>query len=219
MPIRRAARIAAIALACLAYVLGSHWLMTRVESSAWSVVVLLLPTLAAVGGGAWRSGHRGWSVCALLALLALCVQASLGVRISAHALYLAQYVGIYLFLAMAFGATLRSGQTALITALAHRVHGNRFTPAMAAYTRKLTQVWVMFFVCMVGVSIALYLGADFEVWAVFSNLVTPVALAVMFVGEHLIRFRLHPDFARSTLADAVRAYMHTAKSPTQSAQP
>ena len=29
----------------------------------------------------------------------------------------------------------------------------------------------------------------------------------MFVGEHLLRYRLHPEFERATMLDAIRAYM------------
>jgi uncharacterized membrane protein len=44
------------------------------------------------------------------------------------------------------------------------------------------------------------------VWATFANLLTPVAILVMFVGEYVLRYRLHPEFERATLAQAVRAY-------------
>ena len=42
--------------------------------------------------------------------------------------------------------------------------------------------------------------------APFANLLTPLAMLVMFVGEYLLRYRLHPEFERATLAQAVRAY-------------
>jgi hypothetical protein len=33
-----------------------------------------------------------------------------------------------------------------------------------------------------------------------------VAIAALFVGEHLLRYRLHPEFERVSLLDTVRAY-------------
>ena len=48
--------------------------------------------------------------------------------------------------------------------------------------------------------------APFDVWAAFANLVTPLAILLLFVGEYLLRYRLHPEFERATLAQAVRAY-------------
>ena len=35
-------------------------------------------------------------------------------------------------------------------------------------------------------------------WAVFANLLTPLALVAMFVGEYLLRYRLHPEFERAS---------------------
>jgi hypothetical protein len=31
-------------------------------------------------------------------------------------------------------------------------------------------------------------------------------MALMFIAEYLLRYRLHPEFERATLAQAVRAY-------------
>lgn len=211
MQLRIAARVAAFALASAAYVAASHWLMTRTQASAWNVVGVLSPMLLIVAIGAWRSGHRWVGGSAALALAALCVQAILGIKVSSHGLYLAQHAGINFFLALFFGSTLRPGHTPLITTLALRVHGGHISPGHAAYTHKLTLLWVLFFSAIVLISLGLFFGASFDTWAVFANLVTPVATGVMFGGEFLIRYRLHPEFERSTVADAIRAYMHTAK--------
>jgi uncharacterized membrane protein len=213
MSFRVVARIVAIVLASVAYVAGSHWLMTQTQASAWNVVGVLSPMLLVVSIGAWRSGHRWLGACAVLVFAGLCAQALLGVKVSSHALYLAQHAGINLFLALFFGSTLRAGHTPLITTLALRVHGGRLVPGQEAYTRRLTLAWVLFFAAIVAVSLALYAFASFDTWAVFANLVTPVAVAVMFGAEYLLRFRLHPEFERSSVADAIRAYMHNASAP------
>ncbi|HZE90305.1 MAG TPA: hypothetical protein VE029_01145 [Rhizobacter sp.] len=217
MQVRLAARIAAIALAGAAYVAVSHWLMTQTQASAWNVVVVLMPMLVAVAIGAWHSRQRWVAACAALGLAALCAQAAMGMKVSTHVLYLAQHAGINLFLALVFGSTLRAGHTALITTLARRVHGGHLVAAMAVYTRKLTRAWTIFFIGIVLVSVALYAFASFDAWAFFANLVTPIAVAVMFGTEYLIRYRLHPEFERSSVADAVRAYLHGTKAPAQAA--
>ncbi len=59
---------------------------------------------------------------------------------------------------------------------------------------------------MAALSLVLYAFAPFDAWATFANLVTPLAMLLMFVGEYLLRYRLHPEFERATLAQAVRAY-------------
>jgi len=201
------ARILAALLLTVAYIAASHWLMTSAPPSAWNAVAVLAPMLVAIAWGAWRGGQRPLAALATLSLVALCVQASLPTPLSDRLLYLAQHVGINLFLAVGFGGTLRPGQQALITTLAVRVH-RTFTPDMAAYTRRLTGVWTLYFVAMALVSLALYAFASFDAWALFANVLTPLAVVLMFGGEHWLRYRLHPEFERASLADAVRSYMH-----------
>lgn len=201
------ARILAALLLTVAYIAASHWLMSYAPASPWNAVGVLAPMLLAIAWGAWRGGQHPLALLALLCVAALCAQASLPTPLSDRLLYLAQHVGINLFLAVGFGGTLRPGRTALITQLAVRVHRN-FTPDMAAYTRRLTGIWTLYFIVMALLSLALYAFAGFERWALFANVLTPLAVAAMFGGEHLLRYRLHPEFERASLADAIRSYMH-----------
>lgn len=203
-------RVAAFLLLSLAYILGSHWLMTQAKDSAWSVVALLCPMLVVIALGSWRAGNRWLAAAAAAVIAGLCLQALLGVVIPASLLYLGQHVGIHAFLALGFGATLRPGHTALITAMARRVH-RVFTPEMELYTRKLTASWTLYFVAMAALSLLLYAFADFDTWALFANVLTPAAVTAMFVGEHWLRYRWHPDFERATFSDAIRSYMSSGK--------
>jgi len=135
----------------------------------------------------------------------LVFQAWRGHDIPSDWLYVGQHVAIHLLLALVFGLTLQAGREPLVTALARRVHGT-MTPAMAAYSRKVTAAWTGYFVAMATLSLVLYAVTPFDVWAAFANLVTPLAILVMFIGEYLLRYRLHPEFERATLAQAFRAY-------------
>lgn len=217
MSAKTGVRIVGIVLLSLAYIGGSHWLMTQAKDSAWSAVALLAPMLVVIALGSWRAGNR-WLFAAAAAVMAgLCAQALLGLAVPGPWLYLGQHVGIHLFLALAFGGTLRPGHTALITQLARRVH-REFTPAMAAYTRQLTIMWTLYFVVTATLSLLLYAFASFDAWALFANLLTPIAVAVVFVGEHWIRYRLHPEFERATYADAIRSYMGGGDSPPAAPQ-
>ena len=200
-------RIAAILLASIAYVLGTHWLMTRAHASPWNVVGVLSPMLAAIAIGAWRSGQRLLGAGAALVVVGLCAQALMGVAVAPAVLYLAQHAGIHLFLAAGFGSTLRAGHTPLITTLAARVH-REFTPARLRYTRQVTIAWTVYFVAMAVASLALFVFARFDTWALFANLLTPCAMALMFGAEYALRYRLHPEFERTSIADAIRSYLH-----------
>lgn len=203
-------RLLAVLALTVAYIAVSHWLMTSAPASPWNAVGVLAPMLLAVAWGGWRGGQRPLAVLAALSVAGLCWQASLPTPLSDRLLYLVQHVGINLFLAVGFGGTLRAGHTALITQLAERVHCN-FTPAMAAYTRRLTGVWTLYFIATAALSLGLYAFARFEAWAVFANVLTPLAVAALFGGEYWLRYRLHPEFERASLADAIRSYMHGGK--------
>jgi len=199
------ARVIAVGAAALAYVLGSHWLMTGAPASPWNAVVVVGPMLGAAALLAWQRRQRLLATLAALATAALVVQAWRGDGLSVGSIYVGQHVAVHVLLAFVFGLTLQAGREPLVTALARRVHGSMM-PAMAAYSRKVTLAWTVYFVAMAALSLALYALAPFDVWATFANLVTPLAILLMFVGEYLLRYHLHPEFERATLAQAVRAY-------------
>lgn len=202
------ARIVALAAVSVAYLLFSQWLMTSAPPSPWNAVGILSPMLGAAALAAWQAGQHVRGALAGGAIVGLCTAAVLGIKVPEQWMYLAQHVVIHLMLAMWFASTLREGRQPLISGLAERVHGS-LVPTMKVYTANLTRAWVVYFMAMVIGSIGLFLLAPFEVWATFANLVTPAALIAMFVGERLLRYRLHPEFKRSTMIDAVRAYMQS----------
>jgi uncharacterized membrane protein len=191
--------------AAAAYVAGSHWLMTEAPASNWNAVVIVGPMLALITLWAWQRRQRLLAALVAFAAVGLLTQAWQGGGLAPTTLYLAQHAGIHVALALVFGATLGRGEP-LIAALARRVHGGRLSAAMAAYCRGLTLAWTIYFLAMAALSVLLFWAAPFRVWATFANLVTPLVLVVFFVGEHLLRYRLHPEFERATLRDAIRAY-------------
>jgi len=205
-----ALRLLAAGLAGAAYLLGSHWLMTSAPASPWNAVVVVGPMLVAAGVVAWQRGQRALALVAAAATAALVVQAGRGGGVAAETLYLGQHAAVHLLLAFVFGSTLAAGREPLVSALARRVHGS-LTPAMAAYSRRVTVAWTFYFVAMAVLSIVLFATAPFVAWAAFANLVTPLAIVAMFVGEYLLRYRLHPEFERTTITQAVRAYADRAQ--------
>jgi uncharacterized membrane protein len=198
-------RLVAAATAGAAYVLGSHWVMTRAPASQWNAVVVIAPMLALAALVAWQRRRRLLALATAAATAALVLQAWRGGGLPEATLYVGQHVVIHLLLAFVFASTLQGGREPLVTALARRVHGS-LTPPMVVYSRNVTIAWSLYFVAMAAASLALFAFAPFSAWATFANLVTPFALVAMFVGEYLLRYRLHPEFERATIADAVRAY-------------
>lgn len=206
------ARHVLAAVAGLAYVGGSQWLMVTAPTSPWSAVALLGPMLAVACAWTWHSRQRLLSACAAAAMAFLVGQALSGSPVAAEKLYVAQHIVVHLCLALWFGSTLRRGQTPFITSLAARVH-RQLTAPMQTYTRQVTVAWTVYFVLMAAVSLTLFAGASFEAWATFANLLTPLALAMMFGGEYLLRYWLHPDFERVTMLAAVQAYRQSNLAP------
>jgi len=52
------ARTIVVGFCGAAYVLASHWLMTRAPASAWNAVLIIGPMLALLALYAWQRGQR-----------------------------------------------------------------------------------------------------------------------------------------------------------------
>lgn len=190
-------------LGAAAYAGGSHWLMVHAARSPWAIAVLLGPLLTMAAAFAWRARqwHTVAGVAAAFAALGLVVARG-GVD-DVNKLYVLQHAGLHAALGLTFALTLRQ-PLSLIGKLASRVHA--LTPDMVRYTHKVTLAWVLYFFGMAALSVAVYGLAPWSAWSLLANVLTPIALGGLFVGEYLLRYRLHPEFERTTLMDAVRAW-------------
>ncbi|MBS8272795.1 hypothetical protein DYI21_04285 [Thalassospira tepidiphila] len=56
-----------------------------------------------------------------------------------------------------------------------------------SYTRKLTKVWIAFFIANGLVSLWTALYATLEIWTLYNGLVSYILIAVLFVGEWPVR--------------------------------
>ena len=200
----------AVAVALLAgYALLSNWLMIHAPNNAWTLALLFGPLLLAVAALGWQ--RRQWltlAACAAL-LVVLVVLVWRGGLADAQRLFVLQHGAIHLALGWSFALTLRGGEKALITTLAEALHrrlGQEFTPAMALYTRGVTQLWVAYFLTMVVVSVLLYGLAPWPWWSLYCTVATPLAALLLFVAEYLWRYQRHPEFPRISMRAAFEAY-------------
>lgn len=196
-------RLALLLIAGAAYAGLSHWMMVFHPNAPWAVVVLLGPLwLTALGLAASRFGPWGLAAAAAAGIggFALVFMGEAG---DPDRLYVFQHAAINALLCAWFGASLRGEGLSLIGQFAERVHP--VTPAMRTYTAQVTRVWTAYFALMVIASIVVYLSLSFAAWSVLANLLSPVCIVGLFLGEHLIRYRLHPEFERTRLIDALRA--------------
>ena len=102
------------------------------------------------------------------------------------------------FLAV-FAASLRRGPSA-IERLA-RLREPALPPAAVAYTRRVTQVWCVFFGGNALLSAATALWADAATWALYNGLVAYVLMGLLMGGEWLVRRRVR---ARAAAAAGAR---------------
>ena len=198
-------QLAAAGLGLTAYALLSHVLMVHFAQAPWALAALFGPLLLAVAGGGWL--RRQWLLLAACAALVAWLAALVwhGGVTDINRMYVLQHAGIHLALAYSFAVTLKTGSTPLITALAARLH-RHVSPALHAYTRRLTAVWVAYFLGMVGLSALIYLLAPWPWWSLFCNVLTPLFAGALMVGEHVMRYVRHPDFERVSLRAAFGAY-------------
>ena len=108
-------------------------------------------------------------------------------------------VVVNLALLGAFAASLRRGPSA-IERLA-RLREPALPPAAVAYTRRVTQVWCVFFAANAAVSAATALWADAAGWALYNGLVAYLLMGLLMGGEWLVRRRVR---ARADRAGGAR---------------
>ena len=205
-------RLAGTGAALAIYAVVSHYLMVNAPDRPWSVAALFGPLWAAVALSGWLRRHRPTLAGCAVALAGVVTVVARGGVEDIHLMYVLQHGGIHAALGVFFGLTLRAGAVPLITAVAERLH-ETMTPAMRQYTRRLTRLWTVYFVATIVFSLALYVLAPWPWWSLYCNVVTPLAVVALFVGEHVWRRLAHPDFERVSLWRVLRAYQQRQAGP------
>ncbi|MCC7517318.1 MAG: hypothetical protein IT470_08275 [Pseudomonadales bacterium] len=59
-----------------------------------------------------------------------------------------------------------------------------------AYTRKVTQVWCVFFVLNGAVALYTALFADMKIWTLYNGLIAYLLMGLLFAVEYLVRLRV-----------------------------
>ncbi|MFO1466305.1 MAG: hypothetical protein U1F35_07695 [Steroidobacteraceae bacterium] len=202
---RTGAGFLVVALGAVAYDLCSYLSMTRRAPHGLAAALALLPALIALLGLTWRTRWRlagGLAACA--AGLAL-VRGWSMLEDHAALIFLCQQLSMWGLLMFMFARTLRQGRTPLCTGWADLLHGP-LSSAELRYTRAVTLAWAIFCAAMALTGLLLYACAPASAWAAFNNLWTLPLLALMFVGEYIVRHRMLPDTAHVGLFEALRLY-------------
>jgi uncharacterized membrane protein len=139
-----------------------------------------------------KSLQRGNTIAWLVLVVVSLVAVGFGyLNITLYVLYLPPIL-LPLLLLFVFGRTLLPGQEPLITAIGEASRGP-LTPAMRHYTRRITQFWCAIFFLMMSWSLILPWLEQPEVWSWFTNIINYGLVAMLFIGEFILRKRLFPE--------------------------
>lgn len=200
----------AVGLLVVAWALLAHYGIAGDAPPDLAAALATAPVVALVVILLWRVGNPLWIALGGLAILVLLALSWPSLRDNVTLLYYLQHVGTNLALGALFGRSLLGDQDSLVTQFAKLAHDGVISPAKARYTRQVTIAWTFFFFASAAVSTALFWLAPATAWSVFANLLGLPLLALMFIGEHLIRHRvLAPDDC-SSIADTIRGYRASA---------
>jgi len=200
----------AVGLLVVAWALLAHYGIAGEAPADISAALATAPIVALVVILLWRVGNPLWIALGGLAILVLLARCWPSLRDNVALLYYLQHVGTNLALGALFGRSLLGGQDALVTQFAKLAHDGVISPAKARYTRQVTIAWTLFFFASAAVSTALFWLAPATAWSVFANLLGLPLLALMFIGEHLIRHRVLSADDCSSIADTIRGYRASA---------
>jgi len=203
------------AVLCVAYPVMSFIGARLSQPNMVGAFVAFAPMLLILTWMAWQS-HRPFILLALIALLLVLLWDQRALLLRHYDLaYLAEHAGMMTLFAWVFGRTLMGGQTPLVTRFALLAHGS-ISPLIIRYTRRVTWAWTLFFCLMACSSVLLFAATPLSVWAIFSNVASPLLLLGMFVAEYLVRRRMVPTEERTGPVEAFLSYLrYNAERKTQ----
>lgn len=201
----RIAVLAGIITLFVGYQLLAHHIAVSSDADLWGALWATAPLAILLLWLAWRARRPAAPLVLWLALLTTLGHFWPAIRRHPDWIYFGQHLAVNCLLMLYMGLTLRPGRHPLCSRLATQVRGP-LPPQVAAYTRRVTMAWTLFFGLMAATSALLFWLAPIETWSVFANLLTAPLVLLMFLGEYAARFWVLPPEQRSGPLEAIRAY-------------
>lgn len=76
----------------------------------------------------------------------------------------------------------------LVERIARIQHPN-LPPEGIVYTRRVTQVWCLFFVINGSIALVTALWGSFEIWSLYNGLIAYLLMGILFAGEYIVRMK------------------------------
>ena len=130
-------------------------------------------------------------------LIAYPIVASVAIERGAPWLAYIPPVALNAMLAAVFAATLRAGREPMIARFARAERGV-LEPDLARYARRVTIVWVTFFVLMAVLSAGIASSGNRGAWLAFTGVGNYLLVALLFVGEWAFRRLRFPQYRHAS---------------------
>ena len=189
-------RTALVAVAGLAYPFLVYWVLTGQHH--WFGLLITLAALIGLCMCLRGVLARCVAIVGTLALAAITIAFA-----SPTTLLFLPPVCMNLGLAWFFGRTLAPGREALVTRFARLEHPQPDVQVLA-YTRRLTGIWMVFFLLMAAVSTALAATGAREAWVWFTAVGNYLCVATLFALEYVYRRRKFPRDGRVSPRQQIR---------------
>lgn len=185
----RIARNVAIGAGLVVYAVFAHVSISVPGNEALGAILAAGPLLLASVGLAGRTYYRVPALIACGLIIALVYFHWDELENHFTWLYLAEEAGTFGLLGASFGRTLAKGRVPMCTRFATLIEGS-LSPTVVQYTRAVTLAWTLFFAAMTLALVIIFVMAPLPVWSVFAYFCTVPLVALMFVGEYLVRRRM-----------------------------
>ena len=203
-------RVAATVAVLVTWAVASHLGSAGIVGADFAALVAVLPLALAAVVLLWQWRGAGGRAAGLAAQAALLVALWPLLRSNAALLYYLEHVGSLLALAVLFGRSLFGVGDALVTSMARAIYGGTLSERKQRYTRQVTLAWTLFFLANAALSTALFWLTPVRIWSIHAHLLMGPLVALMFLGEYLVRLWVLPPHERPKLTDVVRAYQQRA---------
>lgn len=203
----RIARGLGITAIVVIYAVLVHHVNASGQSSTLGAVLALIPIFILVITYAWKAKLCAAGICSLLILFATSWLLWPFVKLHTGFVFWMLDVGLMLALLMTFGQTLLPNRKPLCVRFAEIINGGTLPAAHESYAHKVTVAWVIFFAIIIITSTLLFFLAPLATWSFFVNFLTLPLVALMFIGEFMLRRRLLTDLPTGHVLDAVHAYL------------
>lgn len=210
MPWKRRLQLAAVVVAIIAYSGLSHYSNSHAQAREVATGLALAPILTLGAVLAWRWLHPALALSAALLTAMVLFTFWPGLTRNFSLLYFVQQFGFYTLMALSFGTTLIRPRVPLCTLMADKIHGPLTTQELQ-YTRQVTVAWTVFFMLNMLATLLLFKFAPMKVWSIFVNFASLPLLALMFLGEYLIRRQVLPPVQGAGLLATLRVYFATSR--------